>query len=155
MTGGPTDPVQEGEIVKDANTPPPAFDINAYNATLEVVRRRLHLLEKAREELRKLNEMYHDLFLSDAAYVTAEREVKEVQKKKKDVKAQLAKQPTAVDTMSKIKELKENIKDNETPLSDELMEYYRTSGVTEIEDEEGNVHEFTITVKLKPKRRTK
>lgn len=151
--------IQEAEVVKDENnlTPttatPPQFDINAYNATLEIVRRRITILEKAKAELKKLKEMYDDTFVNDESYQKADAEVKEVAKKKKDVQARLAKQPAAVETNAKIKDLKAQIKENEESLSQELMDYYKTSGVTEIEDADGNVQEFTIVIKLKGKKK--
>ncbi len=137
-------------------TPPEntaAFDINAYNATLEIVRRRLTVLEKAHAEMKKLNEMYNDTFVSDGFYVDADKVVKDALKRKKDVKSQLAKQPQAAQLNGKIKDLKDQIKMNEESLSQELMEYYRTSGVTEIETEDGEVQEFAIVIKLKSKKR--
>lgn len=155
-------PVQDAEIINEqstnqptvpTNTPPPAqsFDINAYNATLEVVRRRIGILEKSKDEIKKLKEMYNDIFINDNNFNEADKVVKDTMKKRKDVQSQLAKKPAAVDLNGKIKGLKEQIKDNETSLSDELMEYYKVSGVTEIEDENGTVHEFAINIKLKPK----
>ena len=150
-------PVEEAEIVSDSTTTnnPAAqtFDINAYNATLEIVRHRLVLLEKAREEMKKLNEMHNDIFLNDGFYVDAEKQVKDALKRKKEVKAQLSKQPQAAELYGKIKDLKEQIKMNQESLSTELMEYYRTSGVTEIETEDGSVQEFAIVIKLKGKKR--
>lgn len=151
-------PVEDAEIVSGPQKTPPtpepaAFDINAYNATLEIVRRRLGLLEKAKAELKKLNEMYNDIFANEGMYVDADKVVKDALKRKKDVKAGIAKQPQAAQLYGKIKDIKEQIKGNEETLSGELMEYYKTSGVTEIETENGDVQEFAIIVKLKAKKR--
>lgn len=166
MIDDPTPPIEEVEVVSESNNPttappatssqvtPPPFDINAYNATLETVRRRLVILEKAREELKKAKEMYDDIFINDPLYQEADKEVKEISKKKKEVQARIARQPNVASLNAKIKEVKDHIKDNEEVLSQELIEYYRTAGVTEIEDAEGNVQEFAIFVRLKPKRRT-
>jgi hypothetical protein len=157
-----TTPVLDGEVVApntaaaatvDANdvNPPGSFDPNAYNATIEVVRRRLTILEKAKEELKKHKEMYDDALGNNPTYAAIEKEVKDVTQKKKDATAQLSKQPALIETMSQIKNLREDIKSNEVSLADELMEYYKTAGVMEIEDSEGNVQEFVISIKLKPK----
>lgn len=153
-------PVQDAEVVSEttpsptnANPATPAFDINAYNATLDVVRRRLGILEKAKEEARKLNEMFNDTFSNDPMYNDADHVVKEALKRKKDIKTQLSKQPQVSQLNGKLHDLREQIKENEDALSSELMEYYRTSGVTEIEDADGNVQEFAIVVKLKGKKR--
>ncbi len=160
MSDSKLEPIQEAEIINDpsqssANTQSAqAFDIHAYNATLEIVRRRISILDKAKVELKKLNEMLDDIFVNDADYNKADEAVKEVAKKKKDIQAQLSKQPAAVQANGKIKDLKAQIKENTESLSLELMEYYRTSGVTEIEDADGNVQEFKIVVKLKPKKKS-
>jgi hypothetical protein len=152
--------IEDAEVIKETTnqpvsnpTTPPAqaFDINAYNATLEVVRRRIGILGKAKEELKKLKEMFNDIFINDALYQKADGIVKEAMKKRKEIQAQLTKQPAAVELNGKLKDLKEQIKDNEASLSEELMDYYKTSGVTEIEDENGQVHEFSISIRLKPK----
>ncbi|RJR16295.1 hypothetical protein C4579_00460 [Candidatus Microgenomates bacterium] len=127
------------------------FDINAYNATLEVVRRRLTVIENAKVELRKLKEMYNDSFLNDELFVKADKIVKEATQKRKDIQNELAKQPAIADIAGKLKDLKEQIKSEEVSLADELMEYYKTAGVMEIEDADGNVREFQISIRLKPK----
>ena len=130
------------------------FDIKAFNSTLEIVRRRLKLIETAKAELKKVKEMYDDFFANEPVYQKVDQEVKEAVKKRKDVKVKLAKQPAVTQMLSQVKQLKEQIKDNQDSLSVELMEYYKTAGVTEIEDEQGNVQEFEIIIKLKPKKRT-
>ena len=127
------------------------FDINAYNATLDVVRRRLTVIESSKTELRKLKEMYNDAFLNDELYVKADKIVKEATQKRKDIQNELAKQPAIADIAGKLKDLKEQIKSEEVSLADELMEYYKTAGVMEIEDADGNVREFQISIRLKPK----
>lgn len=151
--------IEDAEIVTENKTPvastlnQPAFDIQAFNATLEIVRRRLTILEKAKDQLKKLKEMYNDIFDNDPGFSEADKVVKEAMKKRKDVQAQLSKQPNAADLNAKLKDLKSQIKDNEDVLSQELMEYYKTAGVTEIETEDGSVQEFAIIVKLKSKKK--
>lgn len=151
--------VMDAEIAEDgqnSSTQPgqsPSFDINAYNATLDVVRRRLTVIESSKTELRKLKEMYNDSFLNDELYVKADKIVKEATQKRKEIQNQLAQQPAIADIAGKLKDLKEQIKSEEVSLADELMEYYKTAGVMEIEDADGNVREFQISIKLKPKMR--
>lgn len=150
--------IEDAQIITDpentsSGTVPAAFDITAFNATKEIVKRRLVILDKAKNEIRKLKEMFNDAFINDANYNAADKVVKDAMKKRKDIQAQLARQPQLVELNGKIKDLKEQIKDNEESLSSELMEYYKTAGVTEIEDDDGNVQEFRIIVRLKPKKR--
>lgn len=129
----------------------PTFDINAYNATIEMVRRRLTIMEKAKEEIKKLKEMFDDALANDPLYAEADKVVKDLTNKRKEIAAQISKQPAIASTMSRLKDLKEEIKSNEVTLADELMEYYKTAGVMEIEDANGQVQEFVISIKLKPK----
>lgn len=152
--------IEEAEVVEETQSTasegavppaPTAFDINAYNATLEVVRRRLVIIEKSKEEFKKLKEMHDDAFTNDATYNAADKIVKEATNKRKEIMTQLSKQPGVAETIGKMRDLKDQIKSNEESLADELMEYYRTAGVTEIEDENGNVQEFVISIRLKPK----
>ncbi len=134
-----------------ATVSPAAFDINAYNATLEIVRRRLAIIEKAAEELKKYKEMHDDAFANDPTFAAADKIVKDATNKRKEIMAMLAKQPALAEVMGKVKDLKETIKSNQESLTQELMEYYRTAGVMEIEDADGNVQEFVFTIRLKPK----
>ncbi len=155
------DTVIDAEIVSESKgqastqpgttVPPAAFDINAYNATLEVVRRRLTIIEKAKAELKQLREMHEDALRNDPLYSKADQIVKDATNKRKEIAAQLSKQPALAEANGKMKDMKEQLKSNEESLADELMEYYRTAGVTEIEDENGTVQEFVISIKLKPK----
>jgi hypothetical protein len=130
---------------------PGAFDINAYNATLEIVRRRLTIIEKAKEELKQFKEMHDDALGNDPLYKKADDLVKEATQKRKDIQTELSKQPAIAEVVGKVKDLKEQMRSNQESLAEELMEYYRTAGVTEIEDENGNVQEFIISIRLKPK----
>ncbi len=146
-------PVVEGEVIENAHVGKEAFDINSYNAVLEVVRRRLSILSKSEEEIKVQKEMLSSLFENDPGYQEADAQVKEISKKKLDAKARIGKTPQAQTLAAKIKELSDEIKNNKEMLSDELMQYYQTAGVTEIEDSDGNIQEFEIKVKLKGKRK--
>lgn len=162
MQNDTTPTVVDAEIVTEQNATsktsatnqpvaPTSFDINAYNATLEIVRRRLTIIEKSREELKKLKEMYTDAFLNNELFVKADKLVKEATQKRKEIQAELSKQPAVAQVAGKLKDVKEQVKSEEVSLGDDLMEYYKTAGVMEIEDADGNVREFQITIKLKPK----
>lgn len=128
-----------------------AFDATTYQAVLETVRRRLTILEEADNQLQKQKEMLDDVFVNDAAYQKADEAVKEVSKKRTDERARITKTPQAQMVLEKIKEIKTDIDENKDILSQELMQYYKVAGVTEIEDSQGNIQEFKITVKLTKK----
>ncbi len=142
------------EPTNQTTTTPSAFDIDAYNATLEIARRRIGIINKSKLELKKLKEMHNDAFNNEPTFVTADKEVKDTANKRKGIVTQLSKQPATAELIGKIRDLKEQIKSNEESLASELIEYYKTSGVTEIEDENGQVQEFVISIRLKPKSKT-
>ncbi|KKS84457.1 MAG: hypothetical protein UV59_C0019G0032 [Candidatus Gottesmanbacteria bacterium GW2011_GWA1_43_11] len=139
------------QVTTDQTVAPTAFDITAYNATLETVRRRMTIIEKSKEEFKQLKEMHDSALMNNTVYVEADKAVKDTTNKRKLVANQLIKQPGMAETIGKMKTIKEQIKENEESLANELMEYYRTAGVTEIEDENGQVQEFVISIRLKPK----
>lgn len=150
------DVVIEPQIISPQATTasPTAFDINAYNAVIEVIRRRLSIIAQTQEELKKLKEMHDTVLLNEPTYVAVEETVKDAQAKKKGIIDQINKLPNVASIHGKMRDIKDQLKGHAESLVTELMEYYRTAGVTEIEDEQGNVQEFKISIKLKPKRRT-
>lgn len=128
------------------------FDADAYTAVVDVARRRIAGIDKAKAELKTQKEMLESLFLNDAQYQEADKKVKDVSKERSIHKNRITKQPQAQVILDKIKDLKAEIAENNDMLAVDLMQYYQTAGVTEIEDENGNVQEFEIVVKLKKKR---
>lgn len=92
--------------------------------------------------------MLDDIFANDPTYQEHLKQSEEASKVKNATKAQILKQPQVSQLNEKVKELKAQLKENQASLSDYLREYQRMSGVTEIEDEAGQVHEIIFTAKL-------
>src|SRR3989344_4853226 len=73
---------------------------------------------------------------------------KEAVKVKQGTKAQILRQPQAGELDKKVKELKADLKENRSSLSDYLQEYARLSGVNEIEGDDGEVREIVYDARL-------
>jgi hypothetical protein len=81
--------------------------------------------------------------------VEVERQVVEdAMKGKKEIKAKLSRQPNALETAEKKKNMSSEIKEMDAALSDYLREYMRISGANQIEDDNGTVHEIVYIAKL-------
>jgi hypothetical protein len=113
-----------------------------------LIRNHLVALRKLQEELTKQKEMMDDILANDPTYQEHLAAANEAAKTKTATKAQVLKQPQAADLDKKIKDLKVEMKENQGSLSDYLSEYSRLSGLTEIEDDEGNMLQIAFSAKL-------
>lgn len=113
-----------------------------------LIKNHLAALKKLQEELNKNKEMMDDILANDPTYQEHLNAANEASKVKNATKAQVLKQPQAADLDKKIKEIKADMKENQGSLSDYLSEYSRLSGLTEIEDDEGNMMQITFSAKL-------
>jgi len=105
-------------------------------------------IDKISEELRKHKEMLDDIFANDPTYQEHDKIAKEAVKVKQGTKAQILRQPQAGELDKKVKELKADLKENRSSLSDYLQEYARLSGVNEIEGDDGEVREIVYDARL-------
>lgn len=105
-------------------------------------------IDKQADEAKKLKEMLDDILDNDPTYKDHKDKSKEAAKVLAGTKAQILKRPQAADLADKIKTLKTEQKENQDALSDYLQEYQRMSGVTEIETDDGKMHQIVYTAKL-------
>jgi hypothetical protein len=113
-----------------------------------LIKNHLSSLRKLQEELTKQKEMLDDILANDPTYQEHLNAANEAAKTKTATKAQVLKQPQAADLDKKIKDIKVEMKENSGSLSDYLSEYSRLSGLTEIEDDEGNMMQISFSAKL-------
>lgn len=134
---------------KDTDTPNDPQNAGQVLISLEsMIKSHISALEKLQEEFKKHKEMLDDIFASDETYQKHLEASKEASKVKNATKAQILKRPQAADLDKKVKELKSEIKENQSSLSDYLGEYNRLSGVNEVETDDGEVHEIVFSAKL-------
>lgn len=110
-------------------------------------------LETKREELKKYKEMMSAVLANDATFVEEQRNVKEAQKKLKNIRSKLMQQPEVMETSQVLKDTTTEVKEMDVALSDYLREYQRLSGSTEIVTDNGQVHEITYIAKLIKKKK--
>lgn len=130
-------------------TPAPAQSQSEVLMNMEgLIKNHLQAIRKLQEELNKNKEMLDDILANDPTYQEHLNAANEASKTKNATKAQVLKQPQAADLDKKIKEIKADMKENQGSLSDYLSEYSRLSGLTEIEDDEGNMMQISFSAKL-------
>lgn len=140
-------PTIDGELVTDAKVV--AEDKGTIMVNMEsMIKTHISAIDKLQVEVRKHKEMLDDIFNNDKTYVEHAEKAKEAAKVKQNTKTQILKQPQAADLNQKLKELKSQLKENQSSLSDYLQEYARLSGVNEIEGEDGEVREIVYNAKL-------
>lgn len=114
----------------------------------DLIRRHLGVLTKLDQEHNKQKEMLEDIFNSDETYKAHNEKVKEANKVKAQTKLEILKKPEAAALAAKVKDLKAQIKETQGVISEYLQEYQKLSGISEIEDEEGEIREIIYTAKL-------
>lgn len=114
----------------------------------QLVKNHITQISTLKDQIKKHKEMLDSIFLNDATYQEHEKKAKEVNKQKTVSKNELLKRTDVAEVNSKYKELKIQLKELQTALTEYVREYQRMTGVNEIENEKGEVMEIIYTVKL-------
>jgi predicted nuclease with TOPRIM domain len=109
-------------------------------------------LDKLQKNLKEQSAMLKDLFENDSEYKEADEKVKEATKSKKKVKDKLKENQSVALLESKVQDLKSEVKEVRQALSDYLYKYFRESGMTQITDSDGEIHELVASVRLVKKK---
>lgn len=105
-------------------------------------------VERLKNELKESRGMLEDTFANDARYIEVNEKAKAVAKEKKQIKAELLKNPQAMALSQKVKDLATELKEAHQMLSGYLGDYQRLTAATEIEDSEGRVMQIVVQTKL-------
>ncbi len=105
-------------------------------------------VDRMKKELTESRGMLEDTFAGDARYMEVNEKVKGAAKEKKQIKAELLRNPQAMALSQKVKDLADDLKDAQTMLSGYVADYQRLTAATEIEDAEGNILKIITTSKL-------
>ncbi len=137
----------------DLSDTPISSDLSGSDASVllnmeGLIKNHIASIDKLGEEQKKLKEMLDDIFANDPTYQQHVEKAKEATKVKTATKLEILKQPQAADLNLKIKSLKSQIAEQQDALSDYLGEYQRMSGLTEIEGEDGEMHQIVMVAKL-------
>jgi predicted nuclease with TOPRIM domain len=123
---------------------PTVHEINIYE---DRVKQSHIAIRQRKEELKKHNQMYKDIYEQDAEYDQLQQKENEIKREKARVKDRLVQQSSAIDLKQKIEAIRSELKDGQMTLSDYLEEYSRTSNATTIEID-NEVLSIVKTVKL-------
>lgn len=132
---------------------PEASNTDGQQATVllsleELIKNNIDSIEKLNTELRKQREMFDDSFNNDPVFREHTEQVKEVTKVKSATKQQIMKQPSVLKLSNEIKNMRSEIKERQSSLSDYLQEYQRMTGATEIESNSGDMLRIVNSSKL-------
>lgn len=147
--------VQDGEIIegaKETDSISTASDTLILDNLESMIRENLAREDKINEEAKKYKEMIDSVLLNDETYQAHEEAAKQAQKVKGATKAEIMKRPDVATIASKVKELKEEVKEMKESMSSYLVEYQRLSGSSEIENDKGEVMQLVPVIKLVKRR---
>ena len=114
----------------------------------DLINNRLQIIEELDHELNVLKEQFDDALENDPEY----QEIQDLEAKLKDevkeLKAKLLAKQTYMNMSERIKEKRQDVKENKEALSLDLVDHYRDSGETEIEDHHGDTKKMKFSVRL-------
>lgn len=150
IDGEITEEVVEGESANEAVVTSNAGS-DAATAMLsleELIKNHIESIDKLRDEIKQVREMFEDSFSNNPTYREHTERVKEVTKGKSSVRQQIAKQPSVATLSQKLKDLRFDLGEQTRTLSDLLQDYHEQTGATQIEARNGQVMEIVSTAKL-------
>jgi hypothetical protein len=121
----------------------------------ELIKNHIDSIDKLKEELKTAREMFEDSFNNNPTYREHLDKVKDVQKAKNSVRAEIAKQPSVAILEQKVKDIRFDISEKGKTLSDLLQDYKDQTGATSIETRNGKVLEIVSTSRLVPSKGSK
>jgi chromosome segregation ATPase len=112
-------------------------------------------LEEIKGKLRDHRTSLKDVYENDPALSEAQAELETHSVKVKDRKAQLQSNPEAMTLKTKIGELREQQRELEETLSNHLVNYHTLTNSNSFDTSDGDQWEFSITAKIKPRKKHK
>lgn len=141
------DQIVEGNVVKES-APVIGDQASMVLSLEEMIKSHISSIEKLQEGLDENKSLLDSIFENDSTYKQHDKEAKEAARVKSNTKQQILKQSQAAELNEKVKTMRNEIKNQQEALSDYLREFQRMSGLSEIEDSEGEVREIVYIAKL-------
>lgn len=149
MQNPPQDPqVLEAEVVDEPTGKDQALLVRRLE---EMVKNHISSIEKTKKELFEQREMLKGTFENDPTYLEHAEEAKKATKVKTNTRQEILKRPEVAVIADKVKTLSGELRELNSALSDYLSEFQRTSGLNQIEGEDGEIREIIFVAKLAPK----
>lgn len=114
----------------------------------EMVSNNLQSIELLEREVKKYADMLEGILDSDSTYQLHTEQAKEANRIKSGTRQNIMKQPQAASLNTKLKDMKQQLKEAKNGLSDYLQEYRRLSGSDHFEDAQGNTLQIVFVAKL-------
>jgi hypothetical protein len=108
-------------------------------------------IKKMREKTKTQKEMLNSAFENDADYQKMDKEVRDLNKKKTEIKQKILNQKANVEIKEELMNIQDEIKEASSALSDYLKEYEKLTNATEFETDDGELLQILHDVKLKKK----
>jgi predicted ATP-dependent endonuclease of OLD family len=116
--------------------------------TVEMINKRLKIIEDLQEELRRIKALYAESLDESDEFQEIEEEAKKFRQESKEKKERVLEKPEIKEFKEQIQDTQRDIKDQREVLSMELAEHYKESGSIEITDSDGNKKRMVFNVKL-------
>lgn len=113
-----------------------------------LIKKYLFNISNIEKDLREKRTMFEDIFSNDAIYKQHEDKVKEMTRIKNNTKAEILKQGESYELMTKIKDMRDQLKELKKDLSEYAAKYYETSGSKLITSDDGQEMEIVLTTKV-------
>jgi len=146
---------QDPEVIEETA---PDAEVTASDTMLQtdaIIKRYLRQMKELNAKIKEKSSMFKDSFLNDAEYHAVDEEIKQVQKKLKTAKERVTNLPVSRQAQVEIKELKEELKSAREILSSYLQKYVTETGLTTIEDDDGEVLKIVTAYKLEKEKTEK
>lgn len=114
----------------------------------ELIKNHIESIDKMRDEIRQVREMFEDSFGNNPTYREHTERAKKASKEKNSVRQQIVKQPSVATLAQKMKDLRFDMSEQAKTLSDLLQDYHEQTGATQIEARNGQLMEIVSTAKL-------
>ncbi len=155
-----TDEVIEAEVVEDGAEGESEKGMNvkvtdggsdqatAMLSLEELIKNHIESIDKMRDEVRQVREMFEDSFNNNPTYREHTERAKKTAKERNSVRQQIVKQPSVATLAQKMKDLRFDMSEQTKTLSDLLQDYHEQTGATQIEARNGQLMEIVSTAKL-------
>lgn len=120
-----------------------------------VIKRYLRQIRELGNQIREKSAQFKDSFQNDAEYHAVDQEVKEVQRKLKQARERVTNLQASRQQQQEVKDLREDLKNAKEILSSYLQKYVTETGLTTIEDDEGEVLKIVPVYKLEKEKTEK
>lgn len=148
---GETEKGMRVSVAEDTSTDQATVGSDAAAALLsleELIKNHVESIDKMREEIKQVREMFEDSFGNNPTYVEHTERAKKAAKERNSVRQQIAKQPSVATLAQKLKDMRFDINEQTKTLSDLLQDYHEQTGATQIEARNGQLMEIVSTAKL-------